>query len=305
MFNVPILLITFNRPDKLKQQLRSICRIDPSRLYVASDGPRSTQPDDEHKIQKCRHLIEDSISDDTKVLKLYHETNLGLQKSVIKALDWFFENEEYGIILEDDIYPSQSFFYFCEEMLYKYKDDKSISLVTGFNKFGTYYGVRSDYFFSHFAGIWGWASWRRCWEKYDVEMSSLDHQCDKQWFVENLGFVLGNIRYKQLLKAKLDLEKGDSSFWAFQWALTRHELESICIVPSKSLVRNIGFGQDAMHTSEDNYIHQDCYDISFPVKSPKNKKTNFLYDLIFLKDIKWNNLFNLLSKVLKMKVGKY
>ncbi len=295
----------FNRPDKLKQQLESICRIDPSRLYVASDGPRSTQPGDEYKIQKCRHLIENSTSSDTKVLRLYHETNLGLQKAVIEALDWFFENEEFGIILEDDIYPSQSFFYFCEEMLYKYKDDKSVSLVTGFNKFGIHHGVKSDYFFSHFAGIWGWASWRRCWKKYDVEMNSLDRQCNKQWFIKNLGFILGNIRYKQLLKAKFDLENGDGSFWAFQWALTRHELESICIVPSKSLVKNIGFGQDAMHTTESDGIHQECYDISFPLKIPKNKKPNFIYDLFFLKNITFSNLINGLSKILKMIIGRY
>lgn len=305
MFNTPILIITFNRPDKLRQQLRAISRVSPTTIYVSSDGARKSVPGDVNKIQECRQLIEEFENDNTKVVKLYNETNFGLQKAVIAALDWFFVNEECGIVLEDDIYPSQSFFYFCEDMLDKYKYDKSISLITGFNKFGTHYGVKGDYFFSRFGGIWGWASWRECWKEYDVEMRCLNSYCNKEWFLRHLGFVLGNIRFKQLVKAKSDLDNGKGNFWAFQWALTRHRMESLCIVPSKSLVKNIGFGSDATHTMESEHTQHKYYEISFPLKIPKNKKPDFIYDLFFIKNVRFNNLIGGMINIFKMIAKKY
>ena len=40
------------------------------------------------------------------------------------AIDWFFENVESGIILEDDIVPEIEFLEFCNFYLEEYKNDK-------------------------------------------------------------------------------------------------------------------------------------------------------------------------------------
>ena len=59
-----------------------------------------------------------------KVHLKFNNKNLGCKKSVINAINWFFENEESGIILEEDCIPNESFFYFCAALLDKYKNNK-------------------------------------------------------------------------------------------------------------------------------------------------------------------------------------
>jgi GR25 family glycosyltransferase involved in LPS biosynthesis len=90
----------------------------------------------------------------------YSDINLGCKLSVSSAINWFFENEEMGIILEDDCLPSLNFFHFCDSLLLKFKDDSNIFAITGCN-FQQIKENKNSYFFTNYTHIWGWATWRR------------------------------------------------------------------------------------------------------------------------------------------------
>ena len=88
------------------------------------------------------------------------------------GIDWFFENVEQGIILEDDCLPSQSFFWFCKELLNKYKDNEKVMHIAGDNFQSDKKRGNGDYYFSVYNHCWGWATWKRSWGHFDVKMKT-------------------------------------------------------------------------------------------------------------------------------------
>ena len=111
MFNIPILFVFFNRKDIAMQSFERIKAIRPSTLYLAQDGARQDRGMEEKEvIKELRQSIIDSIDWDCDVHTRFIEYNLGCANGVKTAIDWMFETEQYGIILEDDCVVGDSFF---------------------------------------------------------------------------------------------------------------------------------------------------------------------------------------------------
>ena len=177
-----VLFLIFNRPENTDKVFKKIKNVKPKKLYIAADGPRENNINDKVNCLKAREVI-NKIDWNGEVKTLFRDKNLGCKLAVSSAIDWFFENEEMGIILEDDCLPDPSFFYFCQELLQKYKDDKRVMMISGFNYLLNSLEIRESYFFSNYYPIWGWATWRRAWKLYDNEMKNWDY------FKENNNLV--------------------------------------------------------------------------------------------------------------------
>jgi hypothetical protein len=170
LFKTPILIIAFNRPHTTQIVFEAIRKVRPSKLYFACDGPRLDREGEVERVIRVRQSI-DKVDWDCELKTLFQIQNLGCKYAVSNAINWFFQNEERGIILEDDCVPDIDFFYFCDNLLERYKDNSRVMAVTGNNfQCGHKHGDDS-YYFSKYMHIWGWASWRRAWEHYDVEMN--------------------------------------------------------------------------------------------------------------------------------------
>jgi hypothetical protein len=276
--NTAVLFLVFNRLDTTKQVFQAIRQAKPPKLYVAADGARDGKEAESEKVQSVRDYILQNIDWECEVKTLFREENLGCKYSVSGAIDWFFESEEQGIILEDDCLPSQSFFWFCEAMLEKYKMDTRIFLVSGYNKQNQWKIDENDYFYSNFGGIWGWASWRRAWESFDVDMNSLNKYKAMKGFEYLLGKTEGLKRQKLISNA---YSKNINS-WAYPWAFARHVNNGLSCVPSKSLIKNIGFGEDATHTVNIVCDGVNSHDITFPLKNNFFFFPDRDYDLLFI-----------------------
>jgi len=96
--------------------------------------------------------------------KKIRTNNLGCKLGVSDAINWFFEFNEFGIILEDDCLPNITFFSYCEELLNKYKDNMKIMHISGHKKIMGNFNSKESYYFSRIANIWGWSTWRNRWE---------------------------------------------------------------------------------------------------------------------------------------------
>ena len=233
---VPVFFLTFNRFSTTKKVFNEIKKSETPRLYIASDGPRLNKPNELEKIFEIREYLLANIDWECEVFTLFQKENLGCKYGVSNAINWFFSNEEMGIVLEDDCLPSRSFFNFCEELLIRYRDDTRIFLINGYNHQKTWKPEERDYFFSLLGGIWGWASWRRAWEHYDVEMKDIDSFISTNGFEKALGTSLGRIKQDMIYNGIIN-EQVNS--WALQWGYARHKNSGLTCVPSKSLIENI------------------------------------------------------------------
>jgi len=300
--NTAVLLLIFNRLDTTKQVFQAIRQAKPPRLYVASDGARVSKKDEVEKVQTVRNYIMQNIDWECEVKTLFRDQNLGCKFAVSGAINWFFENEEQGIILEDDCLPSQSFFWFCEELLERYRYDQRIFLISGYNKQGKWVKENQSYIFSSLGGIWGWASWRSAWKAYDCEMKDLNEFIEIDGFENQLGSTLGKIRKKQMLNAKRLNATGKMSSWDFPWGYARHKQSGLACVPVNSLIENIGFGDEATHTFGVNRDFVKSYELSFPLKVNEFIVPDRAYDeKFFLKDNFIKRIFRKLLMIIGLK----
>ncbi len=163
---IPVLFLIFNRPDTTQPVFNEIREAKPTKLFVAADGPRDNKKGEKEECEKTRKIIE-QVDWDCELYKLYRDKNLGCKIAVSSAIDWFFENVEEGIILEDDCLPHPSFFRFCQELLEKYKGDERVFVISGDNFLFGRKRTNYSYYFSRYNHCWGWAGWIRTLSDYD------------------------------------------------------------------------------------------------------------------------------------------
>ncbi|MFC5413008.1 nucleotide-diphospho-sugar transferase [Larkinella bovis] len=245
--DIPVLFILFNRPDHARQVLDQIRQAQPLELYVAIDGPRPNHPTDAEKVAQCVALL-DEIDWPCQVHRLIQSCNLGCKKGVSTAITWFFEQVEMGIILEDDCLPDPTFFTFCRENLYYHQHNPSVMHIAGVNFQGGQWHGDGSYFYSKMCHIWGWASWRRAWQKYDVEMAT--YPTFREFNLINTLFA--DPKVQEYWQDAFDgVYTGHIDTWDYQWCYAIWVNYGLCICPNQNLISNIGFGQEATHTKED------------------------------------------------------
>jgi hypothetical protein len=241
----PILFLIFNRPKETQLLFNAIKEVKPKKLYVAADGPRNNGKD-ELLCKETKDIL-NQIDWDCELITLFREENLGCGKAVSSAITWFFENEEEGIILEDDCLPSVDFFRFTDEMLDRYRADHRVGHISGTNLLDNKRGD-GDYYYSKLPLIWGWASWRRAWSKYDITMSnfeefkkndSLKKITDKK-YIKNHLYNVFSLTYK-----------GEINTWDHQNFYSSIVNDSVSIIPNYNMITNIGFNENGTHTFDE------------------------------------------------------
>lgn len=290
----PVLLIFFNRPDTLRLVFEEIKKAKPQKLYLCQDGARKDHPEDEENIKKCREIVE-NIDWECKVLTNYSTKNNGCGKGPQRAIDWFFENEEEGIIVEDDCVASQSFFSFCTEMLDRYRDDERIFLISGCNLELQSVNIKESYFFGYAGTNWGWATWKRNWIKMDyacswVKNKKLCKDVKKIIASINKRAAIHEMTYFKITN-KLVSNNVDISYWDVQFQAIRYINKQLSIIPQKNLITNIGLGPMSTHAKYDktpsiehskigeiNYCYNKRFELEKHLTHPKMINENIDYD---------------------------
>ena len=245
-FDVPVLLITYKRLDTTQKVLERIAEVKPSQLYISSNAPNPAKPEEVEKVQAVRSMIESRIDWPCDLKKLYRIDHVGPGVSISSAINWFFENVEEGIIFEDDTVPDVSFFSFCKAMLNKYRDENKIKIIGGINFQDGLIRGDASYYFTRLCHIWGWATWRRVWKEYDFELKSVS----REDIAKAVNKYFGERRFVKEWEHIYDNLKSKAyDTWDYQLALIIWKNDGINIIPQKNLITNIGYGQDAAHTT--------------------------------------------------------
>ncbi|HEY9855515.1 MAG TPA: glycosyltransferase family 2 protein [Stenomitos sp.] len=243
MLNTPVALILFNRPDTTERVFRAIAQAKPRKLLVVADGPRPDKPGEAERCAAARAVLE-RIDWDCELLTNFSDTNLGTKRRVSGGLDWVFDQVEEAIILEDDCLPDPSFFPYCQELLERYRHDTRIAMIHGINKQQGQKRTDYSYYFTRYMHIWGWASWRRAWQHYDVNLALWPE-------IRDGGLLKGHFdphAEREHMEVFEQLYRGEIDTWDIQWAFACFIQGGLAIAPAVNLISNLGFGSDATRT---------------------------------------------------------
>jgi hypothetical protein len=266
-FKTPVLLLLFNRPEHTQTVLNQLRLIRPEVLYVHCDGPRKDRPEEDKEVQAVRDCLA-SIDWPCDIKTLFRPENAGLRVGVYGAINWFFSEVESGIILEDDCVPDSSFFRYCAELLDYYEKEESVMHIGGSN-LGEHLTCHCEdsYVFSKFTFVWGWASWRRAWEKMTLSMDGFEafvsagviHDLCTDTMAQ--AYMLDKFRATRARK---------NNSWAYAWSYSILKANGLTIVPCKNLVQNTGIGTSgATHTiNSDPKARLKASRLAFPLKHP-------------------------------------
>lgn len=242
MSKTPVLILTHRRLHEFKLVFDRVKASGARQIYVFCDGPRDIA---EERAQRAIFDYTRSGDEHAGVCTNFQRTNLGLRRAVITGIDWFFANEESGIILEDDTLPTDQFFSFCDKGLGRYRGDSEVQQISGYNSVSRFFSVflpSNTNFFSPRMNCWGWATWRDRWQDFrpNVAFESATHTA-----------LHGPKGLEQELRAGHErAAAGDVNSWAYSWAYYALSKGLLSLVPSVNMVENIGFGAQASNTKQ-------------------------------------------------------
>ena len=283
-FDTPILFLIFNRYDIAQNIFNQIRKIKPKFLFVAADGPRFGNVDDKANCTKTREII-NHIDWPCEVKTLFRDINLGCGTAISSAINWFFDQVQEGIILEDDCLPDLSFFPFCEELLAKYRDDENIHLISGSNLQNGIKRGNASYYFSYYPMIWGWATWKRSWLNYKFDLPEFEETFKSgqlnHIFQSNNEKLYWRNKIHQLESQKV------KHTWDYQLLYAIWKNKGICISPNENLVVNLGFRNASTHLFLRDSIREPSvkYSIQFPLIHPQKvverKADHYIFKHVF------------------------
>jgi hypothetical protein len=246
--------------------MEAIRAVRPTRLYVAADGPRDREG--EAGLCEAARRVATAVDWPGEVRTLFRDQNLGCRAGVSSAIDWFFEHEPEGIILEDDCMPSASFFPYCADLLDRFRDDDRVMCITGDNFQKDMRGYRFSYYFSKYNHAWGWASWRRAWRNYDLDMALFP----KFMRSGRLGQMSSTPGFSKSWEKRFKRAyRGEIDTWDYQWQFACWAHGGLTCTPRTNLVSNIGFRADATHTKDPANASANLAagDLLFPLRHPE------------------------------------
>ena len=285
---LPILILCYNKLNNLKKVISIINDCKYSNVYISLDGPCSNR--DIKSLNVHSYILQ--LKKKKKFKFKINKSNKGCKKAVSDGINWFFKNEKYGVILEEDCIPSKSFFKFCYLLLNKFKNNKKIGHISGTNplkKFNNKY----SYFFSNYGGVWGWATWRDRWKKYDLNMKAWSNYKKIEIYNKSnnlIDFLLRYHQFSKTYKRKIDT-------WDYQWSFTKINNNYLSVIPAKNLITNMGFNVMAKHTKQvnNNFSKIHRYEIKFPLNhNNKIQHCNNFYNRVVEKRV-----INLINKYIR------
>lgn len=309
--DLAVLFLIFNRPKQTFKVFEQIRLAKPNKLFIAADGARKDKSTDKKMCEETRKIV-DLIDWDCEIKTLFRDENLGCNKAVISAIDWFFEYNENGIILEDDCFPELSFFKYAKTLLKKYQYNEKVMHISGTN-FIKPENEKSTYYFSHFGSCWGWATWRSSWLKY--KFSLVEKMTDNEFFKMLNKVVVGERDFEYFKQLLSYHRTSEENIWDWRWTFSIWNENGIVINPSVNLIENIGYGEDAtsstgenknrnaMANLKTNLIDRVIHPEKIIIDIENEKKIQAIYNppLKFKQKIK-SSLSTFLPKVIKQKL---
>lgn len=231
----PIALFAYNRPDHFRRTVEALAGNDEAKesdLVIYSDAPKT--PEQTPRVQQVRDYIR-TIKGFRSVRVIERSENLGLARSIISGVTELVSSHGRVIVIEDDIVTSPSFLRYMNEGLDLYADEQQVASIHGYN-----YPIKDalpETFFLRGADCWGWATWKRAWDKFEPDGNKLLSQLRQKKLVRSFDLD-GSYGFSKMLERQI---RGENDSWAIRWHASVFLAGMLTLYPGKSLVQNIGF----------------------------------------------------------------
>lgn len=237
MVETPVLYITFARPEYASQSFAAIRKAQPKKLYFYSNKAREEKSDEVVRNLEVRSYIE-QIDWDCEVKTWFRDKYVDVYTSLWGAIDWFFDNEERGLVLEEDCKASLAFFDYIDKLLPKYESNNRIWLISGDNFTPQYNPSNLDYFFSKNIHIYGWASWRNRWKSMDREMKDwpiIKNTTLKKYYTNPIEYI-----WRKKLLNRVFCKMDRFYPWDFVFEYNVIVNNGLAVIPHINMVEDIG-----------------------------------------------------------------
>lgn len=246
MLDVPVAFVIFNRPELTRVSFESIRSARPQRLFLISDGPRRDREGEAERVREARRIAED-VSWDCDVVRIYADENLGCGRRISSGISAALRHVDRLIVLEDDCVAHASFFGYCRELLRVYEPDSRVMAISGDNFQPAERRYEASYWFSKFPHCWGWATWRRAWQHFDLAMERWPSWRDSGGLERCCDCPRETAYWSKLFDR---VRAGRIDTWDYPWLFACWSAGGLTALPRVNLVSNIGFGPDATHTDK-------------------------------------------------------
>ena len=280
----PIAFFAYKRPQHTLTALRNLSRCElsaESDLHIFCDGAKTAK--DREYVKKVQDLARSEKWCGT-VNVVIHEENIGLANSIISGVSSLIENYGKVIVLEDDLLVSPYFLRYMNVSLALYEKEEQIMQISGY-MFEVDLSSDTDAIFLPFISSWGWATWKRAWEKFDPCIKDYNTLKNNRQLKDRFN-LYGAYDYFRMLKMQ-KAKRIDS--WAVRWYLTVFMENGLVLYPAKTLVKNIGWDSSGVHCGT--ACSEDKVDLEFKV-------------LTFPNDIKVSHLYERVRQHLRQRAGK-
>lgn len=283
MVNTPVLFETFVRVDYARQVWEAIKVAQPKKLYFYSNKGRAEKEGEIERNNEIRSWVKE-IDWDCELHTFFREECVDVYTSLKGAISWLFDNEEAGIVLEDDCVPTPAFFSFCDQMIEKYRDNKKVWCISGDN-YLDYKPQDADYFFSHYHFMFGWASWADRWKQIPWGNIPVDALLDIKTLTEFYDSKKeAKFRMKELKREKKRIQ--EKNCWDFALGVVVDYNNGVTIQPKEHLISYIGLVGTHANGAIRTVFHKmanpssNVYEIN---THPENVEADKVYDHSFFK----------------------
>jgi len=241
----PVLILGYMRFEGILRNLEACQKVGISRVYLALDGPKDFSSRELQNYELSR-IWDFAEVHGIKLRLRQRHSNVGLAVAVIEGISWFFENEEYGAILEDDLEISTDFFYFAVQALDTFKNNQTIALVSG-NNFQLDAPPR-QVSATHYPLIWGWATRRAVWTDFLLSLGSP--------LISKINWKLPLAVNAFWWTAAMQSRDGLVDSWAMSFSNYIRMRDLVCVLPPVNLISNTGVDDYAVHSnSSDRFVN--------------------------------------------------
>jgi hypothetical protein len=246
MRKTPLLVLAYNRPEKMRRLLDNLSAIRPATVMVVVDGPRPGDECDRAKVLAVQELVQ-TIDWTNDVETLFRPANVGLRASVADAVTWAIARYGETMVIEDDALPGRDYLPYSIAMLERFRNDDHVAHISGYNlvppsvlRAGV--GSRLTIYPESFA----WATWERAWRGYDPTMEWARNVSIND-LAKITGTLAGAARWKQNFT---DAAAERISTWAYRWIASMWSRGAVTLSPNRNLVTYIGY-DEGTHTTLD------------------------------------------------------
>jgi hypothetical protein len=247
---IPILIIAYNRPVSLERLIDSIVKQEHGEIFVHCDGPKSET--DQGSVL-TRKLVRQLHDEGIVSRYFFQDSNLGLMDAVHFASDWFFETNEFGLILEDDLIlyaPALMEAEYLRDELLAHPKVEVFCLANPLPRVQMQ-EIEGSFWFSNFFVSYAWATSRENWNASRRSISPLDELKLTDFVRRRFGFVIA-FNFRRLIRSEVEKERVNRKKCSFAWRFTFDQIlnGNLVIISKLNRVGYSGFGEDSTNTNE-------------------------------------------------------